>query len=78
MARTWRVRSAEDLGRAVAEIRRAQGKTQADLASEGGLSRESLAKLEGGRSSTILDHLLRLLRRMGATVTVTWGDDDHG
>ncbi len=77
MSTTWTIRSAEDLGRAVAELRRARGKTQAQVAAEGGISRDWLAKLETGRSSAILDHLLRLLRRMGATVTVTW-DHDRG
>lgn len=74
--RTWSVRSAEDLGRAVADLRHERGMTQAELAAEGGLSRAWLAKLERGRSSMVLDHLLRLLRRMGATVTVTVGDQD--
>lgn len=72
MARTWTITSAADLGRAVADIRRARGRTQAEVAAEGGISREWLAKLEGGRSSRTLDHLLRILRRMGATVTVSW------
>lgn len=72
MTRTWTVRSAEDLGRAVADIRRAQGMTQAEAARIGGLRRDWLAKLETGRSTLVLDHLLRLLRRMGASVTVSW------
>lgn len=76
MARTWSVRSAEDLGRALAEIRHARGLTQAQLATEGGLSRASLAQLEVGRSTPVLDHFLRLLRRLGATVTITFEGDD--
>lgn len=74
--RTWTVRSTEDLGLAVAEIRRARGMTQAELAEQGGMSRHWLAKLERGRSTPVLDHFLRLLRRLGATVTITFGDDD--
>ena len=74
MARSWTVRSTEDLGRAVADIRHAQGMTQAELAAAGGLRRDWLAKLETGRSTRVLDPLLRLLRRMGATVTVTWDE----
>jgi transcriptional regulator with XRE-family HTH domain len=70
--RTWVVRSGEDLGRAVAEIRHEQGLTQAELAQQGAISRTWLAKLESGRSAVVLDHLLRLLRRLGATVTVTF------
>jgi HTH-type transcriptional regulator/antitoxin HipB len=71
---TWSVRSGDDFGRAVAEIRRARGLTQAQLADQGGLSRVWLARLETGRSTAVLDHLMRLLRRLGATVTVTWED----
>jgi HTH-type transcriptional regulator/antitoxin HipB len=72
--RSWSVRSGDDLGRAVAEIRRGRGLTQSELAGEAGLSRAWLAKLERGRSTAVLDHLLRLLRRLGATVTITFDD----
>jgi transcriptional regulator with XRE-family HTH domain len=74
--RTWVVRSGEDVGHAVAEIRRRRSLTQEELAAQGGLSRTWLAKLEAGRSATVLDHLLRLLRRLGATVVVTFEDGD--
>ena len=71
----WDIRSSEDLGRAVADIRRARGLTQADLARNAGIGRPMVAKLETGKSSRLLDHFLRLLRRMGATVTVTYDTD---
>ena len=74
--RTWVVRSGDDLGRAVAEIRHAQGLTQAELARQGAIDRTWLAKLESGRSAAVLDHLLRLLRRLGATVTITFEATD--
>jgi transcriptional regulator with XRE-family HTH domain len=74
--RTWVVRSGADLGRAVAEIRHRKHLTQEQLAAQGGLSRTWLAKLEAGRSATVLDHLMRLLRRLGATVTITFEDAD--
>lgn len=74
--RTWNVRSTADIGRAIAEIRHERDLTQAELAAEGGLSRHWLAKLETGHSTPVLDHLLRLLRRLGATVTITFGDTD--
>ena len=80
MERRWVVRSGEDLGRAVAEIRRQRHLTQQELADLGGLDRTWLAKLERGRSATVLDHLLRILRRLGATVTISFdappGDRD--
>jgi transcriptional regulator with XRE-family HTH domain len=68
-----------DLGRAVGEVRRARGLTQEQLAAESGLTRVWLAKLEAGRATPVLDHLMRLLRLLGATVTVTFdtgGPDD--
>jgi DNA-binding XRE family transcriptional regulator len=68
----WTVRSGADLGRAIAEIRRTRGLTQSALASQSGLSRHWLAKLETGRSAVVLDHMLRVLRRLGATVTITF------
>lgn len=74
--RNWSVRSGEDMGRAIAGIRHERGLTQAELAAQGGLSRNWLAKLEAGRSTPVLDHLLRLLRRLGATVTITFEDSD--
>ena len=72
--RTWVVRAGDDIGRAVAEIRRDRHLTQQQLADRSGLSRDWLAKLETGRSTAVLDHLLRLLRRLGASVTITFED----
>jgi transcriptional regulator with XRE-family HTH domain len=72
MQRRWVVRSGPDLGAAAAEVRRARGLTQAQLAEELGLSRHWLAKLETGRSAVVLDHLLRILRRLGASVVITF------
>lgn len=79
MQQQWIVRSAEDFGRGIAEVRRARGLTQSQLADQGGLSRPWLAKLEAGRSTPVLEHLLRLTRRLGVTITLTYdGDDDRG
>lgn len=65
------VRSPEDLGRAVAGIRQAQGLTQAELGEQSGMSRDTIAQLERGRQGRSIELLLRLLRRLGATVTIT-------
>jgi HTH-type transcriptional regulator/antitoxin HipB len=64
------VRSPEDLGRAIGELRRANGLTQAQLAATGGISRDWLAHLERGRQSRSFAIMLRLLRRLGADVIV--------
>lgn len=71
MAR-WTIHSGADFGRAIAEIRGHQHLTQAQLAQRAGLSRDYLAHIEAGRTATLLEHVLRALRRSGAVVTVTW------
>ena len=73
---TWRIRSGADLGRSIADLRVRQGMTQSELALKVGLSRDYLAKIEGGRTVSLLEHSMRILRRMGATVTITWESDD--
>lgn len=73
------VRMPEDLGQVIADRRRVLGKNQAVLANEVGLSRDYLSKLERGRSSLVTNHVFRILRRMGATITISFDDDDaHG
>jgi transcriptional regulator with XRE-family HTH domain len=74
----WIVRSAEDFGRAVAGVRAERRLTQEDLAAETGVARSYIARLESGIGTLALERVLRMLRRMGATVTVSLddGDDD--
>lgn len=73
---SWTISSGEDLGRAVAEIRAFRGLTQTELAAETGLSRAYVGQIESGRTNRLLEHLLRIMRRSGATVTITLGADD--
>ena len=77
MAR-WNIHSGADFGKAIADIRRRQDLTQAELAEQAGLSRNYLAHLEAGRTSSSLEHVLRTLRRSGATVTVSLPEGDDG
>jgi transcriptional regulator with XRE-family HTH domain len=70
----WTVRSPGDLGRAIAGVRAERGLTQAKLAEEADIDRTYLARLEAGATALILERSLRVLRRMGATVTVTIDD----
>lgn len=74
--RTWTVRSPEDLGRAIAGVRAVRGLSQQQLAHETGLDRSYLARLEAGASQLVIERVLRVLRRTGATVTITLPDDD--
>lgn len=74
--RTWEIRSGADLGRAIADIRALRELTQEQLAARVPLGRHSLAKIEVGRSAILLEQMLRVLRRLGAHVTVTFDDQD--
>jgi transcriptional regulator with XRE-family HTH domain len=67
----WVIRSGADFGRAVAGLRTEQGLTQSELAERTGMSRHYLAQLERGVTALMLERVLRLLRRLGAEVTVT-------
>jgi HTH-type transcriptional regulator / antitoxin HipB len=69
------VRSPEELGTVIAHRRTTRRLSQAELATQVGVSRSYLAKIEGGRSSSVTDHTFRLLRRLGATVTITFDDE---
>ena len=73
---SWHVRQTGDLGRAIADIRIERGLTQEQLAASIGVGRSYLAKIEAGRSASLLNRILRLLRRLGATVTVELNDHD--
>lgn len=69
--RTWRIRSTRDFGRAIADIRSIRGLTQQQLADGTTTPRAYLAKLEAGLTIGMIERVLRLLRRMGAEVTVS-------
>ena len=73
--RRWRVRRPEDFGRALAEARHDRRLTQADVAEQTGIERSYIARLENGRVSVMLGHLLRALRAVGADITITWNAD---
>jgi transcriptional regulator with XRE-family HTH domain len=55
------------LGRAIADRRRDRGLSQAAVARAIGLTRASLANLEGGRQRVLLHHLYRLVPTLGLT-----------
>lgn len=74
--RVWRVHSPADLGRAIAGVRAEVGLTQEELAEKTAIDRAYLARLEAGASPLVLERAFRALRRMGATVTVSWDQED--
>ncbi len=66
------VRAGSDLGLAVAEMRRSHNLTQAEAALAFGVTRSYLGHIEGGRTTSLLEKHIDLIRRMGGTITVTW------
>jgi HTH-type transcriptional regulator / antitoxin HipB len=70
------VRGPADLGRALAEVRRRRGLTQGEVAELAGIERTYLSRLENGAATVQLERALRALRRLGASVTVTFERED--
>jgi transcriptional regulator with XRE-family HTH domain len=69
------IRSGADIGRAIRAIRTAQGLNQVDAAELAGIDSTYLSKIEKGRTVSLLEHELRILRRLGARVTVTFDNE---
>lgn len=69
------IRSGADIGRAIRAIRSAQGLSQIEAAELAGIDSTYLSKIEKGRTVSLLEHELRILRRLGARVTVSFDDD---
>jgi transcriptional regulator with XRE-family HTH domain len=74
VARQIVIRSGDDLGLAVAEARAARRLSQQELADEVGIERTYLARLENGLTVQLIDRAVRILRFLGATITVTLPD----
>ncbi len=71
----WTVRTGDDLGRAVAGVRTARSMTQTEVAEMTGIDRTYLTRLENGATVAQIERALRVLRRLGATVSVELDDD---
>lgn len=71
---TYDIRSGPDLGAALAEVRLANDLTQAELATMVGWTATYVSKVENGRTTPLIDHKIRMLRRMGATITIDFDD----
>ena len=68
---SWIIRSSADIGRALADLRHQQGLSQEEFSRQAGVPRSYLARLETGMTVVMVERMLRLLRRLGAEVTVT-------
>jgi len=68
-----RLRSPEDLGRAVRHARVTAGLTQMELAERLGVSQRWLSELETGRPKIFDARLFSVISRLG--ISVTWSSD---
>jgi transcriptional regulator with XRE-family HTH domain len=75
----YRVRSGEDLGRVLRDVRTVHGLTQQQLVDqlELGFDRSRLARIEAGEGFQSLDRALSVLRRLGIEVYATVPDSAH-
>lgn len=69
--REYQIRSAEDVGRTIAEARRFRGFTQQQLAAKARVDRTYLAKIEAGHTVQQIHRLLALLRSLGVELYAT-------
>lgn len=74
--RTIDVRKTRDIGDAISLTRESQGLTQAELADIICCDRFYLAKIESGASNIFATRLLRTLKELGITMTLTFGTEE--
>jgi transcriptional regulator with XRE-family HTH domain len=73
MARkTIEVRKPRDIGDAIRAAREAQGISQEELAETNAYDRFYLSRLESGQSTVYITRLLRTLKSLGITLSVTF------
>jgi HTH-type transcriptional regulator/antitoxin HipB len=68
------VRKPRDIGDAIRVAREARGISQEELAEENAYDRFYLNRLETGRSTVYITRLLRTLKSLGITLSVTFDD----
>ena len=76
--RTVEVRKPRDIGDAIRVVRESRGISQEELAEANAYDRFYLNRLEAGRSTVYVTRLLRTLKSLGITVSVTFDDGRPG
>lgn len=76
--RTVAVRKPRDIGDAIRAVREARGISQEELAQANAYDRFYLNRLEAGRSTVYVTRLLRTLKSLGITLSVTFDDSRPG
>jgi DNA-binding XRE family transcriptional regulator len=69
--RVWTIRSSQDLGRTLGDVRKLRDLTQQQLAEMTGMRRDYLSQLESSSDTLELRRLVLAFRRLGADITVT-------
>ena len=81
-SRTIEVRKPRDIGDAIRAVREARGISQEELAQANAYDRFYLNGLEAGRSTMYMTRLLRTLKSLGITLSITFDldrpSDDSG
>jgi len=70
----YRIYTANSLGSAIRHFRLEAGLTQAELAEQVGLNRTYLSELESGKETEQILRILRVLRTLGARMTIDKAD----
>lgn len=68
------LRTPADFGLAIQQSRMARGMTQAELASDIGVSQSAISEIESGKSTIYLRRFLSLARATGLELTASWHD----
>jgi transcriptional regulator with XRE-family HTH domain len=76
--RTIEVRKPRDIGDAIRVVREARGISQEELAQANAYDRFYLYRLEAGRSTVYITRLLRTLKSLGITLSVTFDTSEPG
>jgi transcriptional regulator with XRE-family HTH domain len=76
--KTIEVRKPRDIGDAIRAMREARGISQEDLAQANAYDRFYLNGLESGRGTLYITRLLRTLKSLGITLSVTFDQDAPG
>jgi transcriptional regulator with XRE-family HTH domain len=76
--RTVVVRKPRDIGDAIRVVREGRGISQEELAETNAYDRFYLNGLEAGRNTIYITRLLRTLKSLGITLSVTFDPGEHG
>ncbi len=69
---TARLRVPADIGLALQQARLAQGRTQAELGEDLGVSQSTISAIEAGHSTILVRRILEMARETGLEFSASW------